>query len=112
MFTSTNFGKSDIDLVFLTDKNPKRCIPDIFNSLYSAIMDENSSSPRSMVIRNIEYVNARTNVLHCVVNNTNVDITVNQHGSAASLTFLEEADRVIGCDHLFKKSVILVKVCM
>lgn len=33
-----------------------------------------------------------------------------QTGSLASLAFLEEADRAIGSDHLFKRSLLLLKV--
>lgn len=32
-----------------------------------------------------------------------------QMGSLATLTFLEEVDAIIGCNHLFKRSVLLVK---
>lgn len=102
--------ESDIDLVLLTKRNPKSCIPLVFSSLYGAIIDENATFVKSITIRNIEFVNARINVLNCVVNNTSVDITINQRGTLASLIFLEEADRCIGCNHLFKRSLILIKV--
>jgi hypothetical protein len=63
-----------------------------------------------MNIRNVEFVNARTKVTHCLINNIGVDITVNQIGALSSLVFLEEVDRMIGCDHLFKRSLLLIKV--
>ena len=47
-------------------------------------------------------------LLKCLVDNIVVDISFNQLGGLCTLTFLEEMDRVIGPDHLFKKSIILV----
>lgn len=63
-----------------------------------------------MTLRNIEFINARTHVVHCMVDNTNVDITVNQIGALASAAFLEEADKCVGYDHLFKRSLLIIKV--
>jgi DNA polymerase sigma len=103
--------ESDIDLTLITSKygaDLKKSLESIFLALFSIINEE--SNQRDIIVRNIEFVNARTNVVHCVVNNTNVDITVNQFKAFSSLVFLEEADRAIGCNHLFKKSVILIKV--
>ena len=64
-----------------------------------------------MVIRNVEFVNARTKVAHCKINNLGIDVTVNQTSSLSSAAFLEEIDRLIGFNHLFKRSLILIKVC-
>lgn len=61
-------------------------------------------------IRNVEFINARVKLLHCVVRNVGIDITVNQRGVLGSLLFIEEADKTIGCDHLLKKSILLIKV--
>jgi hypothetical protein len=62
-----------------------------------------------MKIQRIEFINARIKVVKCVINQTSLDITANQKSSLASATFLEEADRIIGREHLYKRSVILIK---
>ena len=49
-----------------------------------------------MTIRNVEFVNARTKLAHCLVNNISVDVTVNQIGSLLTLTFLEESELITG----------------
>jgi DNA polymerase sigma len=88
----------------------------IFNSLCDEIIekDENKSSFSddfsSFTIRNIEFINARTKVTHCMVNNIQVDITVNHISALKSLLFLEEVNKEIGNNHLFKRSLLLVKV--
>jgi hypothetical protein len=111
-FTLKTFlAESDIDLVVLTESIDDRNILKIFNSLCEEIVlkEDGQSTFNLMQIRNVEFINARTKVAHCLVNNVGVDITVNQIGALASVTFLEEADRLIGYDHLFKRSVLLIK---
>lgn len=111
--------ESDLDLVLLApcSKNSReemQCLTAIFNSWCDEIADkeEGKSTHYDMTIRNVEFVNARTKLAHCLVNNISVDITVNQIGALLTLTFLEEADRLIGMDHLFKKSLLLIKVSL
>eukprot|EP01038_Epipyxis_sp_PR26KG_P004838 gene4838-6782_t len=134
--------ESDLDLVLLTPKSTTKplvsnssnvihiinnhnndeksnedtkTLSEIFNSLCQEIClkDDGKSNNPHMTIRNVEFINARTKVAHCLVNNVGVDITVNQIGALISLIFLEEVDRVIGCNHLFKRSLLLIKAwCM
>ena len=75
-----------------------------------AARDCGRSSNFGMFIRNVEFINARTKVAHCVVNNLNVDVTINQAGALSSVVFIEECDRFINNNHLFKRSLILIKV--
>lgn len=60
-------------------------------------------------IRNVSFINARTPIVTMVVGNVAVDLTENQGGSVAASALLEEADRWIGRDHLFKRSLLLLK---
>lgn len=48
-------------------------------------------------------------MLKCTIDNVAVDITYRQAGSMAVSLLMESADRHFGKDHLFKKSVLLVK---
>ncbi|KAL5714284.1 hypothetical protein ACHQM5_016266 [Ranunculus cassubicifolius] len=48
-------------------------------------------------------------LIKCLVRSMVVDISFNQHGGLFTLSFLEEIDRIIGQDHLFKRSIILTK---
>lgn len=91
----------------------------ILKKLLAAICDEMYSLEASFVpgegshpfaFRNVEFVNARTRLLNCTINNLSVDITMNQIGALASVLLLDEVDRLIGQEHLFKRSVLLVKV--
>ncbi|KAG2263388.1 hypothetical protein Bca52824_070467, partial [Brassica carinata] len=49
------------------------------------------------------------NLVTCLVQNLVVDISFNQLGGISTLCFLEKIDHLIGKDHLFKRSIILIK---
>lgn len=48
-------------------------------------------------------------LLKCLVDNIVVDISFNQIGGLCTLAFLESMDRRVDREHLFKKSIILVR---
>ncbi|CAM9240966.1 unnamed protein product [Ectocarpus fasciculatus] len=60
-------------------------------------------------IRNVSFINARTPIVTMVVGNVVVDLTENQGGSVAASALLEEADNLIQRNHLFKRSLLLLK---
>ena len=53
---------------------------------------------------------AQVKLLKCLVDNIVVDISFNQLGGLCTLAFLEEIDRLVRPEHLFKRSIILVSV--
>ncbi len=127
--TRTYLPDSDIDLTLLTssgNNNHMNCLIDLSTTFIEEIFRrdrdsnvENSwklssaggeSTEQDYPIRNVEFINARIKLLHCVVRNIGIDITVNQRGVVSSLLFIDEADTVVGCDHLLKKSILLIKV--
>lgn len=49
--------------------------------------------------------------IKCVVDNqVAVDIGANQVGDIATVALLEETDQLLGKNHLFKRSLLLIKV--
>ena len=109
---------SDLDLVLLTTSGEDpaavmKHILAVFRALCLEVAASDSNSRTAyqpFVIRNVEFVNARTKLVHCLVNNIGVDITINQSGAVLAAAFIEECDRLLGCDHLFKRSLLLIKV--
>ena len=67
------------------------------------------NEPAKFEIRNVSFINARTPIVTMMVGNVVVDVTENQGGSVGASVLLEEADRWIGRDHLFKRSLLLLK---
>jgi DNA polymerase sigma len=88
----------------------------LLNQLFTCLCNEierkeNNNSPfPDFTIRNIELINARTKLLHCVVNNIGIDISFNQIGALSGLIFVEKVDEFIGNQFLFKRSLLLIKV--
>ena len=60
-------------------------------------------------VRNVSFVNGHVKVVKCVINNITVDVCRLSRPSLAAVSYFEALDRLIGVDHLFKKSVILIK---
>lgn len=117
---SVYLPESDVDVaVFIPEleDNDLKGITDIMLSFFEAIKETNDLCLQSQFdnnehkIQSVEFVNARIKVARCIINKVSVDITVNQRAPLATAVFLEEADRLIGCDHLYKRSVLVVKVC-
>ncbi|GJP55030.1 hypothetical protein CLOM_g14018 [Closterium sp. NIES-68] len=60
-------------------------------------------------VKEVQYIHAEVKLIKCLVQNIVVDISFNQLGGLCALGFLEEVDALIGRNHIFKRSIILVK---
>ncbi|KAH0459218.1 hypothetical protein IEQ34_012032 [Dendrobium chrysotoxum] len=60
-------------------------------------------------VKDVQLIHAEVKLVKCLVQNIVVDISFNQIGGLCTLCFLEQVDRLIGKDHLFKRSIILIK---
>lgn len=60
-------------------------------------------------VSKVQCIHAEVKIVKCVVENVVVDISFNQLGGLCTLCFLEEVDRLIQKNHLFKRSILLVK---
>lgn len=60
-------------------------------------------------VKEVMCIQAKVPVVKCLVGSIIVDISFNQLGGLSTVCFLEEVDRLIGRNHLFKRSIILVK---
>ncbi len=105
--------ESDVDLVLFTtidSSQHRNTLLQVFHALFKSIDNEQENIANNMILRNLEFINARTSVVCCLLNNTRVDITIDQLGAMASVIFVEEAARIVGGNQLFKRSLILLKV--
>ncbi|KAI7995156.1 hypothetical protein LOK49_LG11G00117 [Camellia lanceoleosa] len=57
----------------------------------------------------VDVTKAQVKIIKCLVENIVVDISFNQLGGLCTLCFLEEVDHLINQNHLFKRSIILIK---
>lgn len=60
-------------------------------------------------VKDVLCVPAQVRVVKCTVGGICVDISFNQTAGLCAFYFLEQVDRFIGKNHLFKRSVILIK---
>lgn len=61
------------------------------------------------IIRDCQIIQAEVKLVKCVVANVVVDVSFNALGGLCAVAFLEWVDRAIGRNHLFKRSIVLIK---
>ncbi|KAJ0973825.1 hypothetical protein J5N97_015790 [Dioscorea zingiberensis] len=73
------------------------------------LQNEEKSDNAEFRVKEVQYIQAEVKIVKCLVENIVVDISFNQVGGLCTLCFLEEIDHLINQNHLFKRSIILIK---
>ncbi|KAJ3699596.1 hypothetical protein LUZ61_003301 [Rhynchospora tenuis] len=96
----------DVDLTALSD-----CVQgDTFVDDVRRILEsEESNIDAEYEVKDVKFIEAEVRLVKCLIENVVVDISFNQIGGLCTLCFLELVDDYIGKDHLFKRSIILIK---
>ncbi|XP_021766576.1 uncharacterized protein LOC110731027 isoform X1 [Chenopodium quinoa] len=102
----TYLPDGDIDLTAFCAFNFEEAFA---NDVYSVLVEADHNPASEFVVKDVQYIRAEVKLVKCLVQNIVVDISFNQIGGLCALCFLEEVDRLIGKDHLFKRSIILIK---
>ncbi|XP_077222990.1 uncharacterized protein LOC143856609 [Tasmannia lanceolata] len=102
----TYLPNGDIDLTAFSSQIFEENLTDDVRSI---LEKEERNNAAEFEVKDIQYIQAEVKLIKCVVQNIVVDISFNQLGGLCTLCFLEKVDRVIGRDHLFKRSIILIK---
>ncbi|XP_073146368.1 uncharacterized protein [Henckelia pumila] len=102
----TYLPDGDIDLTVLRDPSAGESLPhDVFAVLRGEERNENSEYQ----IHDTQFIDAEVKLVKLIAQNIVVDISFNQLGGLSTLCFLEQVDRLVGRNHLFKRSIILIK---
>ncbi|KAL1830339.1 hypothetical protein ACET3Z_008751 [Daucus carota] len=103
----TYLPDGDIDLTtFTNNQNLKDTwATQVRDMLESEEKDDNAE----FRVKEVQYIQAEVKIIKCLVENIVVDISFNQVGGLCTLCFLEEVDHLINQNHLFKRSIILIK---
>lgn len=102
----TYLPDGDIDLTALSCAN----IEDALScDVLAVIKAQEQNEAAEFNVKDVQYISAEVKLVKCLVENIIVDISFNQLGGLSTLCFLEQVDRVIGKDHLLKRSIILIK---
>ncbi|XP_021845279.1 uncharacterized protein [Spinacia oleracea] len=102
----TYLPDGDIDLTAFCGFNLEEAFA---KDVFSVLEAEDHNPASEFVVKDVQYIRAEVKLVKCLVQNIVVDISFNQIGGLCALCFLEEVDRLIGKDHLFKRSIILIK---
>ncbi|KAL2541225.1 PAP/OAS1 substrate-binding domain superfamily [Abeliophyllum distichum] len=102
----TYLPDGDIDLTAFGGANVE---DKLANDIKSVLEEEERNRAAEFVVKDVQLIRAEVKLVKCIVQNIVVDISVNQIGGLCTLCFLEQVDCLIGEDHLFKRSIILIK---
>ncbi|CAJ1961282.1 unnamed protein product [Sphenostylis stenocarpa] len=103
----TYLPDGDIDLTaFSKNQNLKDAWA---HQVHDMLQNEEKDENAEFHVKEVQYIQAEVKIIKCLVENIVVDISFNQLGGLCTLCFLEEVDNLIGQNHLFKRSVILIK---
>ncbi|KAF3454812.1 hypothetical protein FNV43_RR05260 [Rhamnella rubrinervis] len=102
----TYLPDGDIDLtVFGSANNEDALVSDV----HAALRGEEHNEAAQYKVKDVHCIDAEVKLVKCIVQNVVVDISFNQLGGLSTFCFLEKVDRLTGKDHLFKRSIILIK---
>ncbi|KAG6697884.1 hypothetical protein I3842_09G223600 [Carya illinoinensis] len=102
----TYLPDGDIDLTAFGGLNVEEALA---SDVFSVLEREDQNGAAEFIVKDVQLIRAEVKLVKCLVENIVVDISFNQIGGLCTLCFLEQVDRQIGKDHLFKRSIILVK---
>ncbi|XVF33186.1 hypothetical protein REPUB_Repub17cG0146800 [Reevesia pubescens] len=103
----TYLPDGDIDLTaFSKNQNLKDSWA---HQVRDTLENEEKNENAEFRVKEVQYIQAEVKIIKCLVENIVVDISFNQLGGLCTLCFLEEVDLLINHNHLFKRSIILIK---
>nr|GEY24796.1 polymerase, nucleotidyl transferase domain-containing protein [Tanacetum cinerariifolium] len=102
----TYLPDGDIDLTVLSTPNLDEILP---REVLRVLQEAEQNGNTEFEIKDTQFIDAEVKLVKCLVQDIVIDISFNQLGGLCTLCFLEQVDRLAGKDHLFKRSIILIK---
>ncbi|GJN10674.1 hypothetical protein PR202_ga28789 [Eleusine coracana subsp. coracana] len=102
----TYLPDGDVDITVLANTWMKSSLIDDVRYVLKMEME---NCDAEFEVKGLHFIDADVKLLKCVVENIVVDISFNQIGGVSTFCFLELIDRQLGKDHLFKRSIMLIK---
>ncbi|TKY73929.1 nucleotidyltransferase protein [Spatholobus suberectus] len=99
----TYLPDGDIDLTALSHEDAEE---DLAQAVCNILQ---SGDDPEYQVKDIQYIRAQVQLVKCTVKNIAVDISFNQMAGLYTLRFLEQVDQLVGKNHIFKRSIILIK---
>mmetsp|Transcript_23795 Transcript_23795/g.40515 ORF Transcript_23795/g.40515 Transcript_23795/m.40515 type:complete len:1333 (-) Transcript_23795:623-4621(-) len=76
----------------------------------SSMADNKVAKENAVNVRNVSFINSDVKVVKSIMNNVEVDVSVNQISALYAQALLDKINNFIGENHLFKRSCILIKL--
>ncbi|PSS09551.1 hypothetical protein CEY00_Acc16573 [Actinidia chinensis var. chinensis] len=102
----TYLPDGDIDLTALSSLIVEETLA---RDVITVLQGEEQNDNAEYEVKDTQFIDAEVKLVKCLVQNIVIDISFNQVGGLCTLCFLEQVDRLVGKDHLFKRSIILIK---
>ncbi|XP_011041798.1 PREDICTED: uncharacterized protein LOC105137670 [Populus euphratica] len=102
----TYLPDGDIDLTAISSPAIEEAL---VSDIHAVLRREELNEDSTFEVKDVHCIDAEVKLIKCIVQNTVVDISFNQLGGLCTLCFLEEVDQLVGKNHLFKRSIILIK---
>ncbi|KAF9670935.1 hypothetical protein SADUNF_Sadunf13G0120900 [Salix dunnii] len=102
----TYLPDGDIDLTAISSPAIEEAL---VSDVYTVLRGEELNVDAQFEVKDVHCIDAEVKLIKCIVQNTVVDISFNQLGGLCTLCFLEKVDQLVGKNHLFKRSIILIK---
>ncbi|KAL8258845.1 hypothetical protein R6Q59_026798 [Mikania micrantha] len=102
----TYLPDGDIDLTVLSTPNLDEHLP---REVLRVLQEEEKHGNSEFELKDTQFIDAEVKLVKCLVQDIVIDISFNQLGGLCTLCFLEQVNRLAGKDHLFKRSIILIK---
>ncbi|KAL5197187.1 hypothetical protein ABZP36_000699 [Zizania latifolia] len=103
----TYLPDGDIDVTILGNTAPDSTFISDARGILESEAEEDDGAEHGL--RCLRFINAQVKLIKCIIKNIVVDISFNQIGGVSTLCFLELVDREVGKNHLFKRSIMLIK---
>ena len=104
----TYLPDGDIDLSLFQAAGPS--VQATWTERLAAALETEAAHKRGPYrVCDVQVINAEVNLVKCLVDDTVVDISLQTLGGLCTVLFLESIDQHIQSDHLFKRSIILVR---
>nr|GLL30884.1 uncharacterized protein LOC109173649 [Ipomoea trifida]GMD12329.1 uncharacterized protein LOC109173649 [Ipomoea batatas] len=102
----TYLPDGDIDLTALTAPNTEEFL---VHDVLALLREEEKKENVEYEVKDTQFIDAEVKLVKCLVQDIVIDLSFNQLGGLCSLCFLEQVDRLVGKNHLFKHSIMLIK---
>ncbi|XP_073151243.1 uncharacterized protein [Henckelia pumila] len=102
----TYLPDGDIDLTVLKGPNVEESLA---HDVLEVLKKEEHKEDTDYHVMDTQFIDAEVKLVKCLVRNIVIDVSFNQLGGLSTLCFLEQVDRLVGRNHLFKRSIILIK---